>query len=368
MIVPNIQDIAQASRIRVFGLDRYENNPQNNESENSWMWQFIRQNALSDPAIFFVHGRNNVRILQGTNINLETLEREFVEFSIRAETGIEIGDFRNTNWFSNVTSQNIRNMFDSDNEFMFIIYDSLEHDSQVYVPFLMAAARDLNHRTIHAIDVQRNPNYRSHLQNINININGIYPQVFLVYSNRNSHRSENALFPRNISDARELIIEFLTNSLYFTPPTTGGNNNNQGNSNNQGNQNFEDLHHYRFPNTSSFTINEQFRLRNNFIVAIYDSNRPETIQIAEAIRGAAIAANITVYAVNLNSNIWSNRNSDALYWLRLARGNDDITAEFPLMIHFNNYQVQQMREFRQTNINVALNDAHNFITNSNITN
>ncbi|MCL2610444.1 MAG: copper amine oxidase N-terminal domain-containing protein [Defluviitaleaceae bacterium] len=373
MIVPGIQDAAQNARIRVFGLDRYENNPQNTESENSWMWQFIRQNLLSDPAIFLVYGRNNIRIIQRANINLDTLEREFTEFATRAETGIEVGDFRNTNWFRNVTSQSIRNSYENNNEFIFILYDSLERDSQVNVPFLMAAARELNHRVIYAVDIQVNPNYRSHLQNLNISMGSSYPQVFLIYANRNANHSESALFPRNLSDARELIIEFLTNSLYFQPPQ-GGSSGNQGGgsgSGNQGNnQSFEDLHHYRFPNTSSFTINERFRLGNNFIVAIYDSSRPETIPIAEAIRGAAIAADVTVYAVNLNSSIWSNRNSDALYWLRIARGNDDITANVPIMIHFNNYQVQGggMVSFGQTNPDAALQAAHNFIIRTNIRN
>ncbi|MCL1925002.1 MAG: copper amine oxidase N-terminal domain-containing protein [Defluviitaleaceae bacterium] len=375
MVVPNIQDAAQRARIRVFGLDRYTNNPQNNEADNSWMWQFIRQNALTDPAIFLVYGRTNVRIISRQNINLETIERQFIEFAIRSETGIEVGDFRNTNWFRNVTSQNVRTMYENNNEFIFILYDSSQRESEIYVPFLMAAARELNHRAVYAVDVDRNPNYRSHLQSLNVNMGNNYPQVFLIYNDRNSNRSEAVLTPRNLNDARYTIIEFLTNSVIFETPNNSGNQG--GGSNNQGqgsigggNQNFEDLHHYRFPNTSSFTINERFRLGNNFIVAIYDSSRPETITIAEAIRGAAIAADVTVYAVNLNSSVWSNRNSDALYWLRLARGNNDTSVEFPVMIHFNNYQVQGggLVEFRQTNPDLALQAAHNFIIRTNVRN
>ena len=371
MIVPSIQDAAQNAGVRVFGLDRYVGNVQNNESQNTWLWQFTRQQGFNEPAIFFVYARNTVRVVQRNSINLETLESQLLEFSIRAATQVDVGDFRNTNWFRNVSSQFVSNMYDNNHEFIFVLYDSSERESALELPFLIAGARALDHRVIYAVDVELNPNYRIHLQNLNVPFTNTYPQVFLIYRN-NNRRSENSLTPNSVLSARDLIIEFLTNSVIFEtpPPSVTNPNNNQNNQNNQGgnnqtNQNFEDLHHYRFPNTSAFTINERFRLGNNFIVAIYDSSRPYSVAIAEAIRGAAIASHVTVYSVNLNSNLWNNRNSDALYWLRLARGTGfyDAELDFPLMIHFNNQGVVPggFIEFRQTNLDAALSAAHNFI-------
>ena len=361
LIVPEIQDAAQRTGHRIFGLDRAL--PTNIESENNWIWNFVRESTFQEPAMLFIHGRHNVEItmmpaIANPAFNIDNAIRNFHTLS---ETGFAAGDFSNTNWFSNVSSNNILQMYSGGDEFIFILYDSQGENSYFYVPVLKAAARDTGHR-IFAVDIDRNPQYRSHLSfapGITTNLAHRMPMVFLVYNQNNPNNTDVYDRPRSVAAATSLIEEFLNNSLFYDGITRpGGNNQNNNQSNNQ---NFRDLHHNNFRNSSANTILNMFNRGENFVVVVYDSRFANSIPIAEAIRYAAIASPWGVYAVNISSNT-VNHTHDDLSWLRLARGNNTNAIDHPIMIHFNSLGVVSgPRTFNHTNTANVQRDAHDFI-------
>lgn len=346
LIVPEIQDIAQRVGYRIFGLDRNSSN--NIESENSWIWNFVREGTFSEPSILFVYNRNRVEIETVQNIN--NLDQRIRNFRISSETGITPGDFSNTSWFTNISSNQVQQMYQNFEEFIVVLYDSRANSSIYYVPVIKAAARDTQHR-IFAVDIDANPNFVNHFgftTSIDTNIINRMPMLVLVYNRNNSNRIAVYDRPLSVAAARSLINEFLNNSLFYTGLNLSQNNR------------FVDLDHNRFRNTSAVNILNMFNRGEDFVVVVYDSNHPNSIPIAESIRGAAILST-TVHAVNLSSNAF-NHSYDDLWWLRFARGNNSITAPNPVIIHFRNGQVVSGPfTFNHNNTDNALREAYDFI-------
>ncbi|MCL1996716.1 MAG: copper amine oxidase N-terminal domain-containing protein [Defluviitaleaceae bacterium] len=352
LVVPDIQDAAQRVGHRVFGLDRAA--PTNIESENNWIWNFVREAAFQEPAVLFIHNRNHVEMTTMPTLvhHSFNLDNAINNFRILSETGFNPGDFRNTNWFTNVSSADILQMYSRNDEFIFVLYDSQNENSYFYVPVLKAAARDAQHR-IFAVDVDINPHYRIHLDfapGLTPNLSHRMPMVFLVYSPDNQNNTTVSDRPGNLFTATNLLGEFLNNSLFFagaTQPDTSPN------------QNFVDLHHNNFINSSASTILNMFNRGEDFVVVVYDSQVANTMPIAEAIRDAAIASLRGVYAVNLSSNTVTHTHDD-LAWLRLALGNNTVTH--PTMIHFRSFAMTSAPlTFNHTNIPNIQREAHDFI-------
>lgn len=335
-LVPDIQDVAQSTGIRIYGLDKNADN--NNASDNTWMWSFIRQSNFSDPTIFYIHSRTNVRVDNSPRI--DTLEDAFRSFHIFSQTGFEIGDFRNTNHFRNVSSREIENMNRNNDEFIFVLYDSTDSNSAFYVPILKAAAREANHR-IYGVDIDTNPSYRNHLSfapGIDSAINRRIPMMYLVYSNTNRNRTEVYDRPRNVDTAISLIEEFLDNSLNF-------NNNN----NNNNNERFQDIDTNFFMNVSASDITNRFRRGDEFIIVVYNSRDLNTRTIVENISSAANLTGQRILGLNLSSTTFNNTIADDLLWLNLV--SENTRNRMPLMIHYSNQRLGIERYISFTNLN-----------------
>ena len=363
LIVPDIQDISQRVGYTIFGLNLNSNN--NVPSENSWIWSFVRENTFEVPSILYIYNRNNVNVVMRQSINLQNLDVNIRNFRTISQTGIAAGDFRSTNWFNNVNSVNIRDMYQNGEEFIFLLYDSQNQNSYHYVPIVVAAAREVNHR-IFAVDINRNPQFLNHLQfapSIGNNLSHRMPMLFLIYNQNNNNNSVVYDRPYNVSATMGLLNEFRNNSLFYVGP-----NNNQLNQNNQPNQ-FRDLNDpNRFINSSSRTIQNMVANNQNFIVLVYDSNVTNTAHLAYSIRQAALLFSEAIFAVDLNSNIHSNRVSNDLSWLMIARGTNDISVTYPVMIHFattigspSSHVARTPMTFSSHTSDSARNAAFNFI-------
>lgn len=347
-LVPDIIGAAQTANVRIYGLDKSADNT--NASDNSWMWSFVRESNFRDPTIFYVHSRTNVRVDANPNIN--NLEQTFRNFNILTETGFETGDFRNTNYFRNVTSREIESMNRSNEEFIFVLYDSTDDESAFYVPILKAAAREAEHR-IYAVDIDTNPSYHNHLNfapGIESSIHRRIPMMFLVYSDNNRNRTEVYERPQNVDTGVSVIEEFITNSLYYT---------NNNNNNNNNNQQFQDIDHNYFRNISSSEATTKFRRGEEFIIVVYDSKEANSRVTVERIRDAAIVAGPPIFGLNMSSTRFNNTIREDLLWLNLIPSN----TRYPVMIHYSNQRLGDERFMSFWNINSddTFNDAFRFI-------
>ena len=337
-IVPEIQDAAQRAGNRIYGLDLSAAN--NNDADNAWMWNFIRQSVFTTPAIFYVYSRNNVQVV--TMPSVDTIDSDLRSFAIVSQTGMQVGDFRNTTHFRNITSREAERMYDNDDEFVLILYDSFDNYSRYYVPIIKAAARSMNHR-VYAVDIDINPLYRNHLEflpGMHMNVNRGMPMMFLVYSENNRNTTDVYDRPRNVATAEALIEEFLDNSLHYSNHNNNNNNNNT-NANNQ----FRDFHHNQFRNTTSDTILQWFQATEEFIVVVYDGNNVPSRATVEAMSEGALLSYFPIYAVNLSSTVFNNnRNHTDLSWLRLIH-NDINMISLPIIIHFDNQRLGRSMHF-----------------------
>jgi len=347
-LVPDIQDAAQSANFRIYGLDKNADN--NNASENAWMWSFIRQSSFTDPTIFYIHSRTNVNVV--TNPKIDDLEDSFRSFHILTETGIEVGDFRNTNHFRNVSSREIETMHRNNEEFIFVLYDSTDDNSAFYIPIIKAAAREADHR-IYAVDIDTNSSYRNHLSfapGIDSTITRRIPMMYLVYSDNNRNRTEVYDRPKNVDTAESLIEEFLKNSL---------NNNNSNNNNN--NSRYDDINNSFFINVSASDVTNRFRRGDEFIVVVYDSSNNDSRTIVESISDAANITGQSVFGVNLSSTRFDNTIREDLLWLNLVPENHRNNR--PLMIHYNNQGIGRNGHMSFHNLNAtnSFNQAFEFI-------
>ena len=336
LIVPEIQDAAQRVGYRIFGLDRASSN--NDNRENEWIWTFVRESLFTEPSILYIYNRG--RVVVDSMPNLNTLDQNLRNFRTMSETGFAAGDFRNTTFFQNVTSNQVRNMHDSGDEFIFILYDSQHEASYHYVPVIKAAAREADHRVVYAVDVDRNPQFANHLSwapGVGNNISHRLPMMFLVYNESNRNHTDVYDRPTTVSSAVELIEEFLTNSLFHDGPAGGNNNNNNNNNQQPGNNpnvnNVRDLNHSSFfINSASSRIQDMWARGETFSVVVYDSALVSS-NIMTQVRETCISSTFRMYAVDLNSNQHSgNSSSSNLTWLFHAAGS--INPQHPVVIHF----------------------------------
>jgi len=348
-IVPDIQDIAQSINFRVYAVDKAASN--NNSSENAWMWNFIRQSNFTDPSIFYIQSPTNVRV--DSNPNLNNLAEDFRHFQILVETGIEIGDFRNTNTFRNVTSREIEDMYRNNEEFIFVLYDSSDNDSRFYIPIIKAAAREADQR-VYAVDIDRNASYHNHLRFLpamGSNLHRRIPMLYLVYSDNNRNRTEVYDRPRNVDTAISLLEEFQNNTL------NTNNNNNSGNNNN--NNNHLHVFHNQFRSVDAHRASEMFQAnRNNYIIVLFDSSITDHVQRIEGISDAARALNMgTIWSLDLNT---LNNNSPTEWFNRIN------TVSRPVMLHVIDRDIEDFTTFTAANniFNNAFNTAFDFINDA----
>lgn len=313
LFVPNIQDIAQELGYRVFALDRSQDI--NNEQENTWMWNFIRQAALTEPAIFFVHSRTNVEIVLIDRHNIDHVETRIQNFRTIIETGgIQAGDFRNTSWFTNISSMQALQMYDRNEEFVLVLYNARHQPSHFYVPLIKAAARDVGHR-VYAVDLDTHVLFMNHLEfvpGINTHLVNRLPMVVLVYS---EHSRNNIVVydrPDRLETAASIIEEFLRNTYNRTAA------------------NVRDLHHSLFRNSSAESVADMIWRGDNIMIVVYDTGVSSNLAIAQEIMDAVIFSGETVYAVNLSSDEFTHRE---LWWLRDAVGN--VSPRNPVLLHYN---------------------------------
>jgi len=320
-IVPNIQDLAQELRFRVYGVDMANTN--NRAADNNWLWQTFREAQFEDPTIYFVHGRNDVRQIQAPT-DLDQLRDRLERFRTWTETGIEFGDFSNTTYFQNRTDSQIARFIDDGEEFILVLYDSTERDSAHYVPLIKAAAADREFR-VYGLDVDRHPNFHRNISWLSdYRDYDDLPLMILVYSERNRMRTRQ---PESLERAIGYINEFIDNSDITT---TASQFNDIPSGSVFRNYNIVTLRN-RYYNTSN---------NNSFVIFIYDSSnansRTMVEEFADAVNGMNMPSWIShVYAVNKRSNNFNQNHSQSNYnWLNMS--NTNFNRNTPIMVYVPN--------------------------------
>ena len=324
-IVPNIQDLAQELRFRIYGVDMADTN--NRAQDNNWLWPaFFRENQFVDPTVYFVHDRNTVRQIQAPT-NMDTLRDSMERFRTEVETGIEFGDFGNTPYFQNRSDTQVRNMIDNNEEFILVLYDSRERDSMHYVPIIKAAAAEREFR-VYGLDIDRHPNFHRNVAWLSDfdRVNDL-PYMVLVYRQRNQMRYHSQ--PRSVQHAVGYINEFISNSSTTT-------------NNNQGSQFNDIVSGSVFTNSNIVTLRNLYNHANNndsFVIFLYDSSNANFESMAREFADAVNHASFQmpnwmprVYAVNLSSNNYFNQNSthSNYAWLNMSVAN--FNRDTPMMV------------------------------------
>jgi len=321
-IVPNIQDLAQDLRFRVYGVDMANTN--NRAQDNNWLWQTFRENQFVDPTVYFVHSRDIVRQIQAP-ANMDELRDRIERFRTEVETGIEFGDFRNTSYFINRTDAQIRNMIDNNDEFILVLYDSRERDSMHYVPIIKAAAERAEF-VVYGLDIDRHPNFHRNVEWLSdFDRADDLPIMLLIYRQRNQMRERPQ--PNSVQRAVTYINEFINNSDQHS----------------SGSQ-FNDITRAAGSNFRNYNINA-LRSRyegttNSFVILLYNSAYAEHRTMIEAFADEVHSMNLPtwmsrVYAVNQSSNNFSpNHVRENFDWL--AINNARYNTSRPIMVFVPN--------------------------------
>ena len=362
MIVPAIQDVAQRVGLRIFGVDRGVVAENNANTYNSWLWNFHRENTLEEPAMVLVHSRNNVELFNRSRITQNptsgyTINNQFVEqtirnFHTRAETGMAPGAFRNnTNYWQHRTSAQVRGFHQNHEEFIVVLYDGNQADAEFYVPLVVAAAGETRHR-IYAVDIDRNPQYRNHLDflpGINTNLVNRVPMMFQVYSPHNSRvhqRITEFNRPTNVARAVDIIEEFLDNSIEH--------HNRPGFS-----TDFRDTSYWR--NQSANQVRNMHNHGQEFVMVLFDSNLNHAPNHVPLVISAAAQARHRIYAVDIANNP-NYRNQ--LDFLPGMTGNLNNRLPIMFQVYSNrNHHHTQVHD-RPHNTQTAVNIINQFLTNS----
>jgi len=316
-IVPNIQDLAQELRFRVYGVDM--NVTTNRAADNNWLWTFFRENQFVDPTIYFVRDRNTVSQIQAPT-DLDQLRDRIERFRTEAETGIEFGDFSNTAYFQNRNDSQIQNMINNNEEFILVLYDSTERDSAHYVPIIKAAAADRQFR-VYALDIDRNPNFHRNVPWLSeFDRASDLPTMVLIYRERNRMRDRSQ--PTNVARAVGYINEFIRDS-----DTVSG-------------SQFNDVlrTNNAFRNSDITVLRNAYQNDNRaFIILLYDSSNANYQAMINNFADYVIN-NVTlpswmnrIYAVNRSSNNYSANHSRNNYnWLDMSNARFDNST--PMLI------------------------------------
>jgi len=310
-IVPNIQDLAQDLRFRIYGVDMADTN--NRAADNNWLWQTFRENQFVDPTIYFVRERGGVRQIQAPT-DMDALRYELERFRTWTETGIEFGDFRNTNYFQNRTDTQIQSMINNNEEFILVLYDSSERDSAHYVPIIKAAAAEREFR-VYALDIDRNPNFHRNVSWLSeFDRADDLPTMVLIYHQRNRMRDRSQ--PVNVARAVGYINEFIRDSDTTT---------------HSGSQ-FNDITRAGniFRNSDITALRDTYQNDNRpFAILIYNSSNSNYQSMLGSLADEIInEVNLPqwmdrVYAVNINSNVFTANHARNNYnWINMGANFD----------------------------------------------
>ena len=344
-IVPNIQDLAQELRFRVYGVDMADTN--NRAADNNWLWNTFREPQFVDPTVYFVRDRNSITQVQAPT-DMDQLRDRIERFRTEAETGIEFGDFRNTTYFQNRTDRQIQSMIDNNDEFILVLYDSAERDSAHYVPIIKAAAEYREFR-VYALDIDRNPNFHRNVAWLSeFDRADDLPTMILIYRERNRMRDRSQ--PDSVSRAVGYINEFIRDS----DTTTAGSQFNDITRTNNAFRNYD-------------IINLRNRYQNNdsaFVILLYNSyngNYQDMLNdFADEVTRMSLPSWMNrVYAVNQSSNTYSRNHIRSNYdWLNISNARYHRTS--PLLIFVPpgvNIDVQNSVHWHDPNNVTAVNFA-----------
>ncbi len=335
-IVPNIQDVASDSSYRIYGLDMSTN--KNNTQENVWLWSYIRQNNFQDPTILYVYSKNKVESsIRPTD--MDKLKVDFKKFKTLSETSVEYGDFKSTTYFKNINAKDLYDANKRGQEFMFVLYDSTDDNSKLYVPIIKAAAAE-NKKNIYAVDIDSNPNYENYLNfvsDINYTSSNL-PVLYLVYNDRDKKDKLNInsyTSPSSVAEVTTYINDFTKNS-----------------SNSSGNYGMISDAKY-ITDLSQKEAYNKFNNNNSYIILVYDSsdsNKEDTIK--EIIRATDYEKE-DIYSVDYN---YDNSNIDSKYtkWLDKVRKYDK-----PVLLYIDDSKIDRYQEIK--NKNNAYSDTRDFI-------
>lgn len=318
MMVPNIQDAAQAEKYRIYGVDMNDRN--NSSSDNNWLWNgFFREREFKDPTVYFVKSKSDVTQIQAPT-DMDKLQKEIAKFGTIASTEYNYADFSDTTYFKSKSDKDIQKDYNNKNEFIVVLYDRTDENSKQYIPVIKAAAKEKK-TLVYGLDIDRYPDfYRnvSFLDSYRYDATDNLPIMFLVYKDKDDRETYKQ--PKTLDKVKSIIEEF--NSHKGTSTSSR----------------YNDISNAVLKNVSISNLDSYYNDNKSFIVVLYDSsdkNSQEYVErIAEILRtDNKFSYTSFYYGLNISSDTYNNSDWKDYRWLYNEAPSSD---SFPTLMYYQN--------------------------------